>query len=67
MTSVSTSRDFRVHVVHVIGSLQIGGAEKMLVNFIKTVDKEKFRHTILCLTVVRKPYLRTFGRVLLIA
>ena len=40
----------RVHVVHVIGSLQTGGAEKMLLNFIGAADRERFRHTILCLT-----------------
>ena len=50
MTSANPSHDSRDHVVHVIGSLQIGGAEKMLVNFIKAADQDRFRYTILCLS-----------------
>jgi len=45
-----TSPTDRIHVVHVIGSFQTGGAEKMLVNFLGAVNKEKFKHTVLCLT-----------------
>jgi glycosyltransferase involved in cell wall biosynthesis len=37
------------HVVHVIGSLQTGGAEKMVVNFLQAVDRTEFRHSVLCL------------------
>ncbi len=48
--STRVASDTRIHVVHVIGSLQTGGAEKMLLNFLKAADKEKFKHTILCLT-----------------
>lgn len=39
-----------IHIVHVIGSLQTGGAEKMLLNFLAASDKTKFRHTVLCLS-----------------
>ncbi|MBU2501072.1 glycosyltransferase, partial [bacterium] len=38
------------HAVHVIGSLQTGGAEKMVVNFLQAADKTRFRHTVLCLS-----------------
>lgn len=38
------------HVVHVIGSLRTGGAEKQLVNYLLAADKVRFRHTVLCLT-----------------
>lgn len=38
------------HVVHVIGSLQTGGAEKMVVNFLQAADKTRFRHTVVCLS-----------------
>ena len=37
------------HVVHVIGSLRTGGAEKMLANLMEAVDRQEFRHTVLCL------------------
>ena len=37
------------HIVHVIGSLQTGGAEKMVVNFIQAADRTEFRHSVLCL------------------
>ncbi len=37
------------HVVHVIGSLRTGGAEKMLVNLLQSVDKTDFRYSVLCL------------------
>lgn len=38
------------HVVHVIGSLRTGGAEKMLVNLLQAADKTDFRYTVLCLS-----------------
>ncbi|MCB1185150.1 glycosyltransferase, partial [bacterium] len=38
------------HVVHVIGALNTGGAEKMLLNFLGAVDRARYRHTIVCLT-----------------
>lgn len=38
------------HVVHVIGALRTGGAEKMLINFLGAVDKQRFRHTVICLS-----------------
>lgn len=38
------------HVVHVIGALRTGGAEKQLVNYLEASDRSAFRHTVLCLT-----------------
>ncbi len=38
------------HVVHVIGSLRTGGAEKMLVNLLQAADRTDFRYTVLCLS-----------------
>jgi glycosyltransferase involved in cell wall biosynthesis len=37
------------HVVHVIGSLRVGGAERQLLNYLGAADREDFRHTVLCL------------------
>lgn len=37
------------HVVHVIGRLQTGGAERQLVNYLLAADRRDFRHTALCL------------------
>jgi len=38
------------HVVHVIGALRTGGAEKQLINYLEASDRNDFRHTVLCLT-----------------
>ncbi len=38
------------HVAHVIGALRTGGAERQLVNYLLAADKDRFRHTVLCLT-----------------
>jgi len=38
------------HVVHVIGALRTGGAEKQLINYLEAADRVEFRHTVLCLT-----------------
>ena len=44
------SGNFRpAHVVHVIGALQTGGAEKQLINYLRAADHEQFRHSVLCL------------------
>ena len=37
------------HVVHVIGRLGTGGAERQLINYLRSADREKFRHTVMCL------------------
>ncbi len=37
------------HVAHVIGSLQTGGAERQLVNYLLAADRIDFRHTVICL------------------
>jgi glycosyltransferase involved in cell wall biosynthesis len=38
------------HVVHVIGALRIGGAERQLTNYLLAADKQEFRHTVMCLS-----------------
>ncbi|MCK9997481.1 MAG: glycosyltransferase [Candidatus Krumholzibacteria bacterium] len=38
------------HVVHVIGALRTGGAEKQLINYLEASDRNDFHHTVLCLT-----------------
>jgi glycosyltransferase involved in cell wall biosynthesis len=38
------------HVVHVIGSLRVGGAEMQLLNYLLAADTDRFRHTVLCLS-----------------
>ncbi|MFH2052577.1 MAG: glycosyltransferase [bacterium] len=43
-------RDGRIHVAHVIGTLQTGGAEMALVNYLRVADQVHFRHTVICLT-----------------
>ena len=40
----------RKHVVHLIASLEIGGAEMMLKKIVKNMDNEKFENTIICLS-----------------
>ena len=37
------------HVVHVIGSLNVGGAERSVINYLEAADREQFRHTVVCL------------------
>jgi glycosyltransferase involved in cell wall biosynthesis len=37
------------HVVHVIGTLSTGGAERNLVNYLLNADRRDFRHTVVCL------------------
>lgn len=39
----------KVNVLHIIGSLQYGGAEKLLVTLLKKFDKEKYKFTVCCL------------------
>jgi len=38
------------HVVHVLGSLRVGGAERSVVNYLQAADRRRFRHSVLCLT-----------------
>jgi glycosyltransferase involved in cell wall biosynthesis len=40
----------RHHVVHVIGSLRTGGAERQVVNYLLAADQTEFRHSVVCLT-----------------
>lgn len=37
------------HVVHIIGALTTGGAERSLVNYLLNADRREFRHTVVCL------------------
>jgi len=39
-----------VHVVHILGALQTGGAEMALVNYLRAADRTAFRHSVVCLT-----------------
>ena len=39
----------RHHVVHVIGTLRTGGAERQLVNYLLAAERQAFRHTVVCL------------------
>lgn len=39
----------KINVLHIIGSLQYGGAEKLLVTLLKKFDKEKYKFTVCCL------------------
>ncbi|MFT5232176.1 MAG: glycosyltransferase involved in cell wall biosynthesis [Candidatus Krumholzibacteriia bacterium] len=50
MTSTAPNPSKQLHIVHFIGALHVGGAEKMLVNFLQVVNREKYRHTVICLT-----------------
>jgi glycosyltransferase involved in cell wall biosynthesis len=38
-----------LHVAHVISTLQTGGAEKMLANYLMASNRTRYRHTLLCL------------------
>lgn len=38
------------HVAHVIASLQMGGAERQLVNYLLAADRQEFKHTVVCLS-----------------
>lgn len=44
--------DTKIHVVHVIGALRTGGAERQVVNFLLAADRSRFRFTVLCLTTL---------------
>jgi len=37
------------HVVHVIGHMRTGGAEKQLANYLLAANRDDFRHTLVCL------------------
>ena len=39
-----------VHVAHVIGSLNVGGAERSVVNYLLAANKDEFRHSVVCLS-----------------
>lgn len=39
----------RIHIVHVIHHLVIGGMENGLVNLINRMPKERYRHTVICI------------------
>jgi hypothetical protein len=41
-----------IHVLHVIESLGIGGAERQLVSTLLKSDRSRFTHTVCALTVV---------------
>ncbi len=43
------SRDRTWHVVHLIGALSTGGAERSVVNYLLNADRLDFRHTVVCL------------------
>jgi glycosyltransferase involved in cell wall biosynthesis len=36
------------HVIHIIGSLDTGGAERSVVNYLLHADKAEFRHSVVC-------------------
>jgi glycosyltransferase involved in cell wall biosynthesis len=38
------------HIAHVIGSLQVGGSERQLLNYLLAANQTEFRHTVLCLS-----------------
>ncbi len=43
------SSDKRIHIVHVIHHLVIGGMENGIVNLINRMPKERFQHTVVCI------------------
>ena len=47
---MSAARCRPIHVAHVIHRLQIGGLENGLVNLVNRLPRERYRHTIVCLT-----------------
>jgi glycosyltransferase involved in cell wall biosynthesis len=47
---VSPFRDDPIRITYVIGSLEIGGAERQLVRLINGLDKSRFQPSLLCLT-----------------
>ena len=47
---VSQLRDGPIRITYVIGSLEIGGAERQLVRLVNGLDKTRFQPSLLCLT-----------------
>jgi glycosyltransferase involved in cell wall biosynthesis len=47
---VSPFRDGPIRITYVIGSLEIGGAERQLIRLINNLDKSRFQPSLLCLT-----------------
>jgi len=46
----TTAPPQQVHVVHILGALQTGGAEMALVNYLRAADRTAFRHSVVCLS-----------------